>query len=69
MIGVPHLSTPPVTNTSVPGSQDTATIATKPIRMTPNFVTGLEDLSQLWTQSLNRLDGIFVRKTFVKLSL
>ena len=50
--GVPRLSTPPlVTNTSMPGSQDTAIIAPKPIRITPNLVTGLEDLSQPWTRS------------------
>ncbi|KAL1359492.1 uncharacterized protein LOC107484176 isoform X1 [Arachis duranensis] len=50
--GVPRLSTPPlVTNTSVPGSQDTAIIAPKPIRVTPDLVTGLEDLSQPWTRS------------------
>ncbi|XLT29345.1 hypothetical protein HN873_060637 [Arachis hypogaea] len=51
--GVPHLSTPPVTNTSVPGSQGTAIIAPKPIRATPDLVTGLEDLSWPWTWSLN----------------
>ncbi|QHN93373.1 Galacturonokinase [Arachis hypogaea] len=50
---VPHLSTPPVTNTSVPGSQGTAIIAPKPIRATPDLVTGLEDLSWPWTWSLN----------------
>ncbi|KAL1321265.1 uncharacterized protein [Arachis hypogaea] len=50
--GVPRLNTPPlVTNTSVPGSQDTAIIAPKPIRVTPDLVTGLEDLSQPWTRS------------------
>ncbi|MED6184626.1 hypothetical protein PIB30_049266 [Stylosanthes scabra] len=50
--GVPRLSTPPlVTNTPVPGSQDTAIVAPKPIRVTPDLVTGLEDLSQPWTRS------------------
>ncbi|XLS80740.1 hypothetical protein HN51_046571 [Arachis hypogaea] len=33
-------------NTFVPGSQGTAIIAPKPIRATPDLVTGLEDLSQ-----------------------
>ncbi|RYR24385.1 hypothetical protein Ahy_B02g057877 [Arachis hypogaea] len=40
-------------NTFVPGSQGTAIIAPKPIRATPDLVTGLEDLSQPWTRSLN----------------
>ncbi|XP_027919838.1 uncharacterized protein LOC114178239 isoform X3 [Vigna unguiculata] len=50
--GVPRLSTPPlVSNTTVAGSQETAIIAPKPIRVTPNVVTGLEDLPQPWTRS------------------
>ncbi|KAK7252000.1 hypothetical protein RIF29_35663 [Crotalaria pallida] len=50
--GVPRLSTPPlVTNASVIGSQETAIIAPRPIRVAPDLVTGLEDLSQPWTRS------------------
>ncbi|KAI5387104.1 hypothetical protein KIW84_073312 [Lathyrus oleraceus] len=50
--GVPRLSTPPlVSNTTVTGSQETTIVAPKPIRVTPNLVTGLEDLSQPWTRS------------------
>ncbi|XP_061355605.1 uncharacterized protein LOC133300127 isoform X1 [Gastrolobium bilobum] len=50
--GVPRLSTPPlVSNTALPGSQEMAIIAPKPIRVTPKLVTGLEDLSQPWTRS------------------
>ncbi|KAL9277231.1 hypothetical protein ACSQ67_025239 [Phaseolus vulgaris] len=50
--GVPRLSTPPlVSNTIVAGSQETAITAPKPIRVTPNVVTGLEDLPQPWTRS------------------
>ncbi|CAL0331298.1 unnamed protein product [Lupinus luteus] len=49
---VPRLSTPPlVTSASVTGSQETAIISPKPIRVTPDIVTGLEDLSQPWTRS------------------
>ncbi|KAE9597292.1 putative uridine kinase [Lupinus albus] len=49
---VPRLSTPPlVTNASMAGSQETAIIAPKPIRVTPDFVIGLEDISQPWTRS------------------
>ncbi|XP_028241330.1 uncharacterized protein LOC114419750 isoform X3 [Glycine soja] len=50
--GVPRLSTPPlVSNTTVPGSQETMIAAPKPIRVTPNLVTGLDDLPQPWTRS------------------
>ncbi|XP_045813448.1 uncharacterized protein LOC123907292 isoform X2 [Trifolium pratense] len=50
--GVPRLSTPPlVSNTTVAGSRETAIVAPKPIRVTTNLVTGLEDLSQPWTRS------------------
>ncbi|XP_019421733.1 PREDICTED: uncharacterized protein LOC109331593 isoform X4 [Lupinus angustifolius] len=49
---VPRLSTPPlVTSASVTGSQETAIISPKPIRVIPDFVTSLEDLSQPWTRS------------------
>ncbi|CAJ1939591.1 unnamed protein product [Sphenostylis stenocarpa] len=50
--GVPRLSTPPlVSNTTVAGNHETAIIAPKPIRVSPNIVTGLEDLPQPWTRS------------------
>jgi hypothetical protein len=52
LAGVPRLSTPPlVSNTTVAGSQETVIVAPKPIRVTANVVTGLEDLSQPWTRS------------------
>ncbi|KAH1034096.1 hypothetical protein GYH30_054487 [Glycine max] len=50
--GVPRLSTPPlVSNTTVAGSQETVIAAPKPIRVTPNLVTGIDDLPQPWTRS------------------
>ncbi|KAL4371155.1 hypothetical protein S83_019327 [Arachis hypogaea] len=60
--GVPHLITPSVTNTYVLGSQGTTIIAPKPIRATLDLVTELEDLSQPWTQSLNRSNGYLLTK-------
>ena len=51
-VGVPRLSTPPlVSNTTEAGSQETTIIAPKPIRVTPDVVTGPEDLPQPWTRS------------------
>ncbi|KAL5553421.1 hypothetical protein UlMin_040822 [Ulmus minor] len=50
--GVPRLNTPPLLPTGSPtSSQERAIIAPKPIRVTPNLVTRLEDLSQPWTRS------------------
>ncbi|XP_020201833.1 uncharacterized protein LOC109787695 isoform X2 [Cajanus cajan] len=50
--GVPRLSTPPlVSNATVAGSQETVIIAPKPIRVTPDLGTGIDDLSQPWTRS------------------
>ncbi|KAK4789370.1 hypothetical protein SAY86_020689 [Trapa natans] len=49
--GVPRLNTPPPLSTkSTNSNQDRAIVAPKPIRVTPNLVTGLEDL-QPWTRS------------------
>ncbi|KAI9071431.1 hypothetical protein K1719_046601 [Acacia pycnantha] len=50
--GVPRLSTPPlVSNKPLSGNQEGAIVAPKPIRVTPDIVTGIEDLSQPWTRS------------------
>ncbi|KAI3433161.1 uncharacterized protein J3R85_007040 [Psidium guajava] len=50
--GVPRLNTPPLlSNVSVTGNQERTVVAPKPIRVTPNLVTRLEDLSQPWTRS------------------
>ncbi|KAK9935328.1 hypothetical protein M0R45_022434 [Rubus argutus] len=50
--GVPRLNTPPLlSNTSVTSNQDRMIVAPKPIRVPPNLVTRLEDLSQPWTRS------------------
>ena len=50
--GVPRLNTPPLLpNTSLTSNQDKMIIAPRPIRVTSNLVTKLEDLSQPWTRS------------------
>ncbi|XP_028758998.1 uncharacterized protein LOC114717930 isoform X2 [Neltuma alba] len=50
--GVPRLSTPPlVSNTPGSGNQEREIVAPKPIRVTPDLVTGIEELSQPWTRS------------------
>ncbi|BBG94554.1 P-loop containing nucleoside triphosphate hydrolases superfamily protein [Prunus dulcis] len=50
--GVPRLNTPPLLpNTSLTTSQDRMIAAPRPIRVPPNLVTRLEDLSQPWTRS------------------
>ncbi|XP_062113963.1 uncharacterized protein LOC133824972 [Humulus lupulus] len=50
--GVPRLNTPPLLpNSSLASNQDKMIIAPKPIRVTPNLVNKLEDLSQPWTRS------------------
>ncbi|XP_048135223.1 uncharacterized protein LOC115740036 isoform X2 [Rhodamnia argentea] len=50
--GVPRLNTPPLlSSVSVTGNQESTVVAPKPIRVTPNLVTRLEDLSQPWTRS------------------
>lgn len=50
--GVPRLNTPPpLSNTPLAGNQERAIVAPRPIRITPNLVTRLEDLSQPWTRS------------------
>lgn len=45
--GVPRLNTPP----PLLGNQEKMIVAPRPIRVTPNLVTRLEDLSQPWTRS------------------
>ncbi|KAA8529051.1 hypothetical protein F0562_033461 [Nyssa sinensis] len=50
--GVPRLNTPPLlSNTSLTSNQDKLIAAPKPLRITPNLVNRLEDLSQPWTRS------------------
>lgn len=50
--GVPRLSTPPpLASTSLTSNQDKVITAPRPIRVSPNLVTRLEDLSQPWTRS------------------
>lgn len=50
--GVPRLNTPPpLSSTSLTSNQDKTIVAPRPIRVSPNLVTGLEDLSQPWTRS------------------
>ncbi|TQD71828.1 hypothetical protein C1H46_042639 [Malus baccata] len=50
--GVPRLNTPPLLpNTSMASNQDKTIVAPRPIRVPPNLVTRLEDLSQPWTRS------------------
>ncbi|XP_015895495.3 uncharacterized protein LOC107429338 isoform X1 [Ziziphus jujuba] len=51
-IGVPRLNTPPpLSSTSPRTNQDKTIVAPRPIRVSPNLVMGLEDLSQPWTRS------------------
>ncbi|KAL9254938.1 Uridine-cytidine kinase C-like protein [Drosera capensis] len=50
--GVPRLNTPPpLANVSSPSTQERVISAPRPIRVTPNIVGRLEDLSQPWTRS------------------
>uniref|UniRef100_A0A803KUP7 Phosphoribulokinase/uridine kinase domain-containing protein n=1 Tax=Chenopodium quinoa TaxID=63459 RepID=A0A803KUP7_CHEQI len=50
--GVPRLNTPPpLTSTSTTPTLERAMSTPRPIRVTPNFVSQLEDLSQPWTRS------------------
>ncbi|KAF7849980.1 hypothetical protein BT93_L0052 [Corymbia citriodora subsp. variegata] len=50
--GVPRLNTPPpLSSVSVTGNQERTVVAPKPIRVTPNLVTRLEDMSLPWTRS------------------
>ncbi|KAL9252872.1 Uridine-cytidine kinase C-like protein [Drosera capensis] len=50
--GVPRLNTPPpLANISSPSTQERVISALRPIRVTPNIVGRLEDLSQPWTRS------------------
>lgn len=52
LTGVPRLNTPPpLASTSMARNQERAISAPRPIRITPNFVNQLEDLSQSWTRS------------------
>ncbi|KAF7132559.1 hypothetical protein RHSIM_Rhsim09G0066100 [Rhododendron simsii] len=50
--GVPRINTPPLTsNASSTSNQEQLIAAPKPLRITPNLVNRLEDLSQPWTRS------------------
>lgn len=48
LVGVPRLNTPPPFST---GNQEKPITAPKPVRIIPNLVNRLEDLSQPWTRS------------------
>ncbi|KAL6969946.1 uridine,cytidine kinase [Sarracenia purpurea var. burkii] len=50
--GVPRINTPPLpSNATSTSSQEKLVAAPKPLRITPNIVNRLEDLSQPWTRS------------------
>ncbi|GAB4828768.1 hypothetical protein Ancab_018428 [Ancistrocladus abbreviatus] len=50
--GVPCLNTPPpLATASPPSSQERIISAPQPVRITPNLVSRIEDLSQPWTRS------------------
>ncbi|KAL3510588.1 hypothetical protein ACH5RR_029989 [Cinchona calisaya] len=50
--GVPRLNTPPpVSSTSLASNRERLIAAPKPVRITPNLVSRIEDLSQPWTRS------------------
>ncbi|KAI8538219.1 hypothetical protein RHMOL_Rhmol09G0085600 [Rhododendron molle] len=50
--GVPRINTPPLTsNASSTSNEEQLIAAPKPLRITPNLVNRLEDLSQPWTRS------------------
>ncbi|KAM7484654.1 hypothetical protein LguiA_000663 [Lonicera macranthoides] len=50
--GVPRLNTPPLlSSTSLGSNQERVIAAPKPLRITPNLVNRLDDLSQPWTRS------------------
>lgn len=50
--GVPRLNTPPpLSSRSLASNQESLVSAPKPLRITPNLVNRLEDLSQPWTRS------------------
>lgn len=52
LAGVPRLNTPPpLSSRSLPSNQESLVTAPKPLRITPNLVNRLEDLSQPWTRS------------------
>ncbi|KAK4423455.1 Uridine-cytidine kinase C [Sesamum alatum] len=50
--GVPRLNTPPLlSNASLATTQERLIAAPKPLRITPNLVNRIDDLSQPWTRS------------------
>lgn len=52
LAGVPRLNTPPLlSSTSLASNQERVIAAPKPLRITPNLVNRLDDLSQPWTRS------------------
>ncbi|CAK9157572.1 unnamed protein product [Ilex paraguariensis] len=54
--GVPRLNTPPpLSDKSSIGNQERLIAAPKPVRVTPNLVNRLDDLSQPWTRSPTKL--------------
>lgn len=54
LAGVPRLNTPPLSNAPnavFASNQERLIAAPKPLRVSPNMVNRLEDLSQPWTRS------------------
>lgn len=52
LAGVPRLnSPPPLLNTSPTSNQERVVVTPRPIRVTTNIVTPLEDIAQPWTRS------------------
>lgn len=49
--GVPRLNTPPPSNVSMPSKLERPIAVPKPVRVTPNLVNPLDELSQPWTRS------------------
>ncbi|KAL3830789.1 hypothetical protein ACJIZ3_019591 [Penstemon smallii] len=50
--GVPRLNTPPpLSSAPLPNTQEKLMVSPKPLRITPNLVNRIDDLSQPWTRS------------------
>ncbi|CAM8886117.1 unnamed protein product [Rhodiola kirilowii] len=66
--GVPRLNTPPLLpSTSVTSDREKTIVAPRPIRISENIVTDLEDLSQPWTRSptKSKMDPVLATWQFV----
>ncbi|GAA0153655.1 nucleotide kinase [Lithospermum erythrorhizon] len=64
--GVPRLNTPPL-NVSMPSKQERQIVAPKPVRVTPNLVNPLDELSQPWTRSptKTKMDPVLATWNFI----